>query len=406
MVVADRLAASGDRVTVYEADNRLGGHVHSVDVDCDGERTTIDMGFIVFNEATYPLFCALLEELEIASQPADMGFSVRSDRDGLEYGSHSLRALFAQPGNALRPRFWRMLRSIRRFNRESEALLAEGDEKVSLASYLAGAGYPEEFAEHYLIPLGSSIWSCTPRRILDFPAVEFVRFLSNHGLLELRPEKRWRTIPGGAASYVDALARRAPAEFRTGCAVDRVEPGAQSVWVSSARGDEAYDRVVLATHADDSLRLLHQPNSAERAILGAVPYETNEAWLHRDPSLLPRHRAAWKSWNYFVPADTDGRLSITYDMNRLQSVAQPAPLLVTLNPPSGIAPRDVIERVSFRHPVYNERGFAAQRQHAAIDGVRGIHYCGAYWGYGFHEDGVRSAARVVERLHPQRVASR
>lgn len=326
-----------------------------------------------------------------------MGFSVRSERDGLEYGSHSLRALFAQPTNALRPSFWRMLGSIRRFNRESVRLLEDGDPKMSLGSFLEGAGYREEFVQHFLIPLGSSIWSCTPRRILDFPALEFLQFLSNHGLLQFRPEKRWRSIPGGAARYVDALAARSTARFRTGCAVEQVEPAAQSVWVSHAGGDDAFDRVVLCVHADDALRLLHRPTGAERAILGAIPYQSNEAVLHRDTSLLPRRRAARKSWNYLSPADPDARLSITYDMNRLQRVVMPSPLLVTLNPPA-IRGDDVLERVAFRHPVYSERGFAAQRQHRAIDGVRGVHYCGAYWGYGFHEDGVRSAERVVARI--------
>ncbi len=405
LVAAYRLDRAGHRVTLLEAATRLGGHTQTVDVERDGHRYAVDMGFIVFNPATYPRFDALLRELGVESQSADMGFSVRSDRDDLEYGSHTLRALFAQPRNLARASFRAMLREIRRFHREAARLAESGDEKLTLGSWLAAAGYGEAFRDHFLIPLGSSIWSATPRRILDFPAREFVRFLSNHGLLQARPEKAWRSIPGGSKRYVDAIVARSDIEVRTGRVVDEVEPGVQQVWVSAQGGSEAFDRVVLALHADDALRVLAEPTSAETAVLGAIPYQPNRALLHADERLLPRRRAARKSWNYFVPTGAQDALAITYDMNRLQRIGAPFPLLVTLNPPSELAPRDVFVQTSFRHPVFDTRSFAAQRHHASIDGLRGVHYCGAYWGFGFHEDGVRSALRVVERIEPRRRAA-
>ncbi len=406
LVAAYRLDQAGHRVTLLEAATRLGGHTHTVEVEHEGRHYPVDMGFIVFNPATYPRFDTLLRELEIDSQRADMGFSVRSDRDDVEYGSHTLGALFAQRRNLVRGSFLAMLRDVRRFHREASGLAESSDDKQSLGSWLAAAGYGSAFREHYLIPIGSSIWSSTPHRILDFPAREFVRFLSNHGLLQARPEKAWRSIPGGSKRYVDAIVARSELEVRTGCVVEEVEPGSQQVWVSARGTSEAYDRVVLGLHADDALAVLADPTSAERAVLGAIPYQTNRALLHADERLLPRRRAARKSWNYFVPTGGQDSLAITYDMDRLQRIGAACPLLVTLNPPAELEPRRVFASASFRHPVFDARSFAAQRHHASIDGLRGVHFCGAYWGFGFHEDGVRSALRVVERIEPRRSAGR
>ncbi len=263
-----------------------------------------------------------------------------------------------------------MLRGIHRFNREAETILERTDTKIALGSYLEAAGYDDAFVRMYIVPLGSSIWSATPERILEFPAREFVSFLSNHGLLQARPEKRWRTLTGGSRRYVAAISQGF--EVRSGTPVDHVKPGVQGVDLAVGRRVERFDRAVLASHAPEALRLLHDPSAIERAILGAIPYQRNDAVLHGDVAQLPARRAAHKSWNYRIPTQAGARLSITYDMNRLQSLGAAQPILVTLNPSTSLDPGSIHRRLSFDHPVFTERGFAAQRQHAAIDGARGV----------------------------------
>lgn len=384
-------------IVVYEAERRLGGHTHTVDVGVRGRRWAVDSGFIVFNERTYPSFVALLDELGVASQPTEMSISVRCDRSGLEYAGRSLGSLFAQPSNLLRPSFLRMLRDVVRFGRDTRAWLPQASPKTTLRELVASR-YSEAFVDHYLVPMGAAIWSAPPDRFLDIPALTFARFFQNHGLLELRDRPVWRVVRGGSRRYVDALVRPFRPRIRSGTAVLGVRRSRRGVWVRTAAGRERYDRVVIATHSDQALALLEDPAEAEVRVLSAIRYQPNEAILHTDVSMLPRRRRAWASWNYRVPGQPRHAVSVTYDMNALQGIEAPERFLVTLNGADSIEPSRILRRIVYAHPVLDEAAVAAQALHEHIDGVRRTHFCGAYWFYGFHEDGVRSALRVCDAL--------
>jgi predicted NAD/FAD-binding protein len=401
LVAAHRLQRSHE-ITLYEADARLGGHVHTVDVELDGERHAVDTGFIVYNELTYPQFTRLLASLGVETRPSEMSFAVRCERTGLEWGSRGLRGLFAQKRNLLRPRFHRMLRDVLRFNREARTLLEHQEEKVTLGDYLCGAGYSAEFVELYAVPMGAAIWSADPASFLRMPAADFVRFFANHGLLALRPPLEWRVVRGGSARYVERLVAPFRARIRSGCPVQSVRRLADRVELRTPEGVREFDHVVLAVHGDQALRLLADPSEVERRVLGAIAYQENEVVLHSDESLLPRRAGARASWNSCVPAEPQRRALVTYDMNRLQGIASRRRFLVTLNPAGRIAPERVLARWTARHPVCDAAALAAQRLHGAISGRRRTHYCGAYWGYGFHEDGVRSAFAACASLAQER----
>jgi predicted NAD/FAD-binding protein len=397
LIAAHRLHARHE-ITVYEAEPRIGGHTHTVDVELDGERHAVDTGFIVYNEHTYPHFTRLLGELGVASQPTDMSFAVRCERSGLEWGSRGLRGVFAQPGNALRPSFVRMLRDVARFDREAPALLERPEEKATLGDYLSGAGYSREFVEHYAIPMGAAIWSSDPESFLRMPAAVFVRFFANHGLLSLRPSLEWRVVRGGSARYAERLVAPFRDRIRTGCAVRALHRSASCVRIEAADGAREFDHVVLAVHSDQALRLLCDASELERRVLASIRYQRNEVILHSDASLLPRRHAARASWNYWIPERAKSRAVVTYDMNRLQGIASRRPLLVSLNAAGEVAPELVLRRFEVAHPVFDAAAIAAQRLHSAISGTARTHFCGAYWGYGFHEDGVRSAIDACARL--------
>lgn len=399
-LVAAYLLHSRHEITVFEADARIGGHTHTVDVDFPGERHAVDTGFIVYNEQTYPVFTRLLARLGVETQPSDMSFSVACERTGLEWASHGLGAIFAQRRNLLRPAFLGMLREVLRFNRESRALLEASEEKVSLGDWLCGAGYSAQFVEHYVIPMGAAIWSADPATFLDFPAATFVRFFHNHGLLERSPGVQWRVVRGGSRRYVEALVAPFRERIRTACPVRclRRLPAGAGVEIATPHGWERFDRVVVSAHSDQALRLLADPSPAERKVLGAVGYQRNEALLHTDASLLPRTRRAWASWNYRIPQERRGRVFVTYHMNRLQGLRSRHELLLTLNGGDRVDPGRVLGSFTYHHPVFDGDAIAAQKHHEAIDGVNATHYCGAWWGYGFHEDGVKSALRVARKL--------
>jgi predicted NAD/FAD-binding protein len=397
LVAAHRLHPRHE-ITIYEADPRIGGHTHTVEVEVDGERHAVDTGFIVYNEHTYPHFTRLLADLGVETQPSDMSFAIRCERTGLEWGSRGLRGVFAQPSNAARPSFVRMLRDIARWNREAHALLAGGDEKVSLGDYLRGAEYSDGFVEHYVIPIGAAIWSADPASFREMPAATFARFFANHGLLALRPALEWRVVRGGSARYVERLVAPFRDRIRASCRVRAVRRLPGRVEVAAGDGTRAFDHVVLAVHSDQALRLLADASDLERRVLGAISYQENEVVLHSDESLLPRRRAARASWNYCIPAAAQPRALVTYDMNRLQGIATKRRLLVTLNGAGRIAPERVLRRFVVHHPVYDAAALAAQRLHGAISGRERTHFCGAYWGYGFHEDGMRSALAACAPL--------
>lgn len=387
-------------VTLFEAEERLGGHTHTVRVDLDGETHYVDTGFIVYNEPNYPLFSALLSELSVATQPSEMSFSVSSGSDDFEYRGNGL-GLWAQPSNALRPSFVRLLSDVLRFNRDVRRLLADGGGRLrgaTLSDLLAEGRYGADLGPRYLVPLGSAIWSADPERFGDIPAETFARFLDHHGMLQLKGRPRWRTVTGGANRYVEALARRLRASVRLGLAVEKVVREPEAVTLLSAAGEETYDAVVLAVHSDQALALLGDPSRAEREVLGAITYRRNVATLHTDESMLPRRRRAWAAWNAHLPSIPGGQPTVTYWMNRLQRLDARRQLCVSLNREAEIDPALVIGQWSCHHPVFDRSAIHAQGRRGEIQGRRRTWFCGAYWGYGFHEDGVASALDVCRLL--------
>jgi len=399
-VAAYHLAREHD-VTVYEADNRVGGHTNTVDVIAGGQRWAVDTGFIVFNDATYPNFIALLDELGVESQASDMSFSVSNRHSGLEYNGASLNALFAQRSNLLRPSFYRMLMDILRFNREAPALLDDPAGSVLLGDYLDANGYSREFIEHYIVPMGAAIWSATPEGMRGVPAAFFIRFFHNHGLLSVNDRPTWRVIKGGSRRYVEKLVAGHRKRIRLNAPVEWIRR--QPEFIVKARGaePERFDRVFLACHSDQALRLLADPTPQEREVLGAIDYQPNEAVLHTDASLMPRRRRAWAAWNYHVPIgaeNPDGKVMLTYNMNILESLGAPVEFCVTLNNTESIDPERIIQTIQYTHPIFTERAIAAQQRHREINGARRTYFCGAYWRYGFHEDGVVSALTALDHF--------
>jgi predicted NAD/FAD-binding protein len=401
-VVAHRLAREHD-VAVYEADSRIGGHTNTLDVIAGGRSWAVDTGFIVFNDVTYPNFVALLDELGVESQPSDMSFSVSDRRSGLEYNGASLNALFAQRSNLLKPSFHRMLRDILRFNRTSPALLEFQADALTLGEYLQAGGYSRAFIEHYIVPMGAAIWSAGPQRMLDMPAGFFIGFFHNHGLLSVNDRPTWRVIKGGSRRYVEKLVAGHRDRIRLNTPVQWIRRHPQYIEVK-ARGTEAqrYDRVFLACHSDQALRLLSDATPQEREVLGAIEYQVNEAVLHTDASLMPRRRRAWAAWNVHVPAQGwrgSDKVALTYNMNILQGLDAPVEFCVTLNDRAVIDPARIIQSIEYAHPIFTERAIAAQRRQREITGARRTYFCGAYWRHGFHEDGVVSAQNALAHFH-------
>jgi predicted NAD/FAD-binding protein len=394
LVCAHRLHPRHD-VHVFEAEARIGGHVHTVEA---APGLAIDTGFIVYNERTYPGFTRLLAELGVETQPSEMSFGVRCERSGIEWASRGLASVFADPRSLARPTFLRMLRDLPRFQRDARALLAVPDEKLTLGELLASGGYGPALARLCVVPMGAAIWSAAPERLLDFPAVSFARFFANHGLLSLRGGLPWRVVRGGSARYVEKLVAPFRERIRTRTPVRGVRRGRGGVELTVAGRAERFDRVVLAVHSDQALALLDAPTAAERLILSALRYQPNEAVLHTDPVVMPRHRRAWASWNVRVPLEPRAHVQVTYHMNRLQGLATRDDWFVTLGGDGAIDPFRVRARIPYAHPIYDAAALAAQRRHAEIDGGGGVHFAGAYWGWGFHEDGLQSALSVCGRL--------
>jgi len=392
LVAAHRLWRDRD-VTVFEAADWIGGHTHTVDVG----RHAVDTGFIVYNDRTYPNFVRLLDELGVATQPSTMSFSVKCERTGLEYNPTTLNSLFAQRRNLMRPSFYGLVREILRFNREAPALLDDPNAPATLGEYLERGRYSRAFIEQYLVPMGAAIWSTDPGRFRSFPARFFVQFFANHGMLTVDDRPQWRVVTGGSRRYVDALIRPFADRIRTRTPVVAVTRMPDGVEVTPRGGPaERFDQVVFATHSDTALRLLTDAGDAERDILGALPYQSNDVVLHTDARVLPCKRA-WGAWNYHVLED-ESRVTVTYHMNLLQSLRSPCPFLVTLNRTEAIDPALVLARFTYDHPLYTPAGVAAQARWEEISGRNRTHFCGAYWGYGFHEDGVKSGLRVSAAL--------
>lgn len=385
-------------VTLFEAQDYLGGHTHTHEVELDGVHHAVDSGFIVYNETHYPLLTALLGQLGVRSQPTTMSFSVHSAASGLEYNATSIDGLFCQRRNLASPRFWGMLRDLRRFYREAPALLAEPSPGPTLREYLEGHGYGAAFRDEHLVPMASALWSSPAEAILAFPAQYLVRFMSNHHMLRLSGRPQWRVITGGSASYVRALRARWNVKERPGCPVLSVRRASAAVEVRTRTGIEHFDRVVMAAHADQSLALLSDATERERDVLGAIPYQVNETVLHTDAALLPVNRKAWAAWNAHIPRTSLEACTVSYCMNILQGLKTAQPLIVTLNRTHAIDPEKVLRRMTYEHPVYTHETIGAQRRRAEIQGSRRTWFAGAYWGWGFHEDGLRSAVNVALAL--------
>jgi predicted NAD/FAD-binding protein len=393
-------------ITVFEAHSSVGGHTNTIDIDMAGRIYAVDTGFIVFNDWTYPNFIDLLNRLGVASQPTVMSFSVHCEKTGLEYNGHNLNTLFAQRRNLVRPSFYRMLKDILRFNREAPALLRGDDPTITLHEYFIREGYGREFIERYMIPMAAAIWSAKPDLMGSIPARYFVRFFKNHGLLSINQRPQWRVIEGGSRRYTERLVAPFRDHIRLSCPVDRIRRQAGFVEVKPRKGRvERFDEVIIATHSDQALRLLADPSPREREILGAIPYQENEAVLHTDIRLLPRRRLAWAAWNYHIPAGAQERVAVTYNMNILQSLEAPQTFCVTLNPSAAIDPHKILYRTLYHHPVFTPEAVSAQGRWAEINGVNRTWYCGAYWGYGFHEDGVNSALAVWRNLAEERLVA-
>lgn len=396
--VAWRLRDEHD-ITVFESQAYVGGHTNTVDVETRRGTIGIDTGFIVFNDRTYPEFNRLLDAIGQNWQPSVMSFSVQSEADGLEYNGASLDALFAQRLNLVRPRFWRMVRDILRFNREAPAASATAGPGVTLGEYLDRHRYSLRFRQHYLVPMAAAIWSADPSEVPGMPLEFLVRFFENHGLLQLENRPQWRSIPGGSREYVKKLVAGHRESIRLRCPVRSIRRGADGVYLL-ARGcrEERFDSVFIACHSDQALELLSDASRAEREVLGAIAYQRNEAVLHTDRSLLPSRRRARAAWNYHIPRDPRHAVAVTYNMNLLQSLSCNEQYCVTLNNADVVHPDAVLRRISYEHPVFTRASIAAQaRQRELHEGSR-TYFCGAYWRNGFHEDGVVSALDAVRHF--------
>nr|WP_272472877.1 FAD-dependent oxidoreductase [Baekduia alba] len=392
LVAAHALHRDGHEVAVFEANGYAGGHTNTITV---GGQLDVDTGFIVFNDRNYPNFERLLGQLGVASQPSDMSFGVGDEQGDFEYASTSANGLFAKRAHLASPTFHRMVLDVRRFQRDARALIAS-DQDPSLAEWLEDNNYSKAFVDRLIVPQAAAVWSADPDQMWSFPARFLVQFFDNHGMLDLKERPQWRTVRGGSRQYVEALTAPFKDSIRLATPVRSLTRDDDGATIDGER----FDHVVLATHADQTLRILGDGATAlERELLGAFPYAPNEAVLHHDERLLPRRRRAWASWNYHLLSSPTGKPTVTYHMNRLQSLDADRQWCVTLNHTSAIDPNKIVRTIQYAHPVFTREGMAAQKRVAEISGGRGrTHFAGAYWGWGFHEDGVVSGLRVAREL--------
>jgi predicted NAD/FAD-binding protein len=383
-------------VTLFESAPYVGGHTHTVRVDTPNETHHVDTGFIVFNDRNYPNFERLLRALKVAWQASEMSFSVSDSTGAFEYASGSPNGLFANRRHLATPAFHRMVADLQRFHRAARRLLEGNDNHLSLREWLEQQRFSRVFIERLIVPQVSAVWSADPRSLWSFPARFLAEFFANHGMLGFRSRPQWRAVKGGSARYVEALTAPFAHRIRLRSPVGAIERAGDHVLVT-VRGAAAmrFDHVVLATHSDQALALLSDPTPREHDILSSIPYQANEAVLHTDARLLPRRRRAWASWNYHLLEQPPACPTVTYHMNRLQSLSAEREFCVTLNQTARINPEQVVKRIQYAHPVYTPDGIRAQSRVAEISGALRTHFCGAYWGWGFHEDGVNSALRVA-----------
>ena len=388
-------------ITIFEKNDYIGGHTHTHELEYGGNKWSVDSGFIVYNERTYPNFIKILDQLGVERQLTRMGFSVKSENIGLEYAGHSLNGLFAQRSNLLRPSFIRMLRSMWRFNSEATTDLKALDPEITLGQYLTSKNYPEEFIKHYIIPIGAAIWSTVPQQMMNMPAIFFIRFFDNHGLLQIVDRPNWWVIKGGSKRYVEKMIKGFEDKIRLSSPVKNVNRKGDNITVqfgSNGLDSENFDSIIFSTHSHQVLEILDSPTIEEKDILGAIKYQENEALLHFDESILPKRKNAWSSWNYLLDEDQDKPVALTYNMNMLQSLESDRTFCVSLNSGDLIDRSKVIKHLNYDHPLFTVSSMEAQDRKHEISGKNNTYYCGAYWRNGFHEDGVVSALDVCRDL--------
>jgi len=382
-------------VSVFEANAYIGGHTHTIDVREDGRNLAVDTGFIVYNDWTYPNFIRLLDRLKVATQASDMSFALHDPRTGFAYAAPALRGLFAHKANAFSPTFYRMLWDIVRFSKHGPEFLRNGPGDAPLSDFFAHGCYSRVFLDRYLIPMISAIWSAGCDSVAELPAGYFLHFFENHGLMNLKDRPQWRVITGGSRNYIAPLMAGFKERVYTRSPIRKITRGRDGVTLTLPNDETVqFDHVVLAVHSDQALQLLADPSDAEREILGAIPYQDNDVVLHTDARILPKNRDAWASWNYRMAPGTGRQAHLTYHMNRLQSLDAKQDYLVSLNQTEALDGARQLGRYAYSHPAYSRASVAAQARHGEISGVNRTHYCGAYWGYGFHEDGVNSALKA------------
>jgi predicted NAD/FAD-binding protein len=391
------LLSRKNNITVFEKNDYIGGHTHTHLLEYKNKSYSVDSGFIVYNERTYPNFIKILDQLNVKRQITRMGFSVKSEINNLEYAGHSLNGLFAQRSNLLKPSYLNMLKSMLRFNRQSRKDLTQLSPHLTLGQYLGNNNYPETFIKNFIIPIGAAVWSTKPTDMMDMSAVFFIRFFENHGMLQIIDRPNWWVIKNGSKSYVKSITKPYHDKIRLSTPVLSVERVDSKIKIRSGQNnasEEFFDAVVFATHSNQSLRLLKDPSKFENEILGAIPYQNNKAILHYDDSILPKRKNAWSSWNYLLDQDKNKPVSLTYNMNILQGIDCERTFCVSLNSEELIDPKKILKRLDYEHPLFNIKGLEAQKRKREISGINNTYYCGAYWRNGFHEDGVVSALDV------------
>jgi len=386
------------QIALFESNDRIGGHSHTHHIDVFNQKVSVDTGFIVFNKKTYPNFLKLLHELKVPYEKSAMSFSVKDSQKDFEYNGTSLNALFAQRKNFINPKFYKMIREILRFNKSSIILLSSNEE-ISLGDYLKREGYSDFFKKYYILPMGSAIWSSNIKTMMQFPAKFFIQFFNNHGMLNINDRPQWLTISGGSINYVNKMIEPFRKKIKINQNIKYVERKKDHIAIHHKDRIEKFDWVFFACHSDEALKLIKSPSFHEKNILKAIPYTDNEVILHYDDHFMPKRKLAWAAWNYHIDDNANSPASLTYNMNILQNLKTEVPLLVTLNPLQKINKKKIIKTLSYAHPQYSLRSIEAQSKYHLISGVNRTSFAGAYWGNGFHEDGVKSALDAIQQFN-------
>ena len=382
-------------ITLFEKNNRLGGHSHTHEIISQGKKINVDTGFIVFNKKTYPLFTKLLDELNVHYEKSDMSFSVFSKDRNFEYNGTTLNTLFSQRKNIFNYKFIKMIYEIIKFNKVALTLLSAKTE-ISLETFLRQNNFSDYFCKNYILPMGSAIWSSNINSMLKFPAVFFVKFFNNHGMLNINDRPQWLTVTNGSKEYVEKLTASIKKNIRLNCPVKAVKRNKDSVEITSSDGNEIFDYIFFACHSDEALKLISDPSAQEKEVLSSIPYSKNEVTLHTDESIMPNNKLTWAAWNYNIDSTNDMPIALTYNMNILQNLKTQQTILVTLNDNGNINPEKVLKKINYDHPLFSLRSVEAQKNYGIISGVNRTGYAGAYWGNGFHEDGISSAYNAIK----------